>query len=506
MVNKRNGLIPPPPPMEMAMAPGQSGMMLGGQNMPVVAQALANPQGAMPTQPFMPPVQLPDFPTADTSAPILDPAEYQNLQDRAGEQKSMSDQALERYKQLQQEDPEVPSMHQSPFEQSMSHGLQEQITKLMAGSGKEGPLSRFGKGFEAGQQIAGNLIVPLMGAMSHTAGGAMGAAMASQQLRQSVSQQRAQRRAEEDAHNSMLAHLSSIYESMDPQSAKNLFALASAKMKANQAHKTELNQAFTDVLHASKDAQDAQKDVLSAKTKAAEATGDRSLKVFDSKTRAAGVLAEANHRGVLESNEKTRLNNQGEEIGLRRQQLADQKTRGDASASQANANLQEKAQEQVALRLKQLREDLTARNAQNPNMPKYPDAQAYIKRNPAEVEILNKLFKTAGMKATAEDMIAHITDQGKTGAAHASNPLADIMNFANQGANALWPAPGPQPAAKQPDLSSFAKGFKISTQAATAAKQKNYGAAVREAAGAFQKQFNRQPSPEELQRILKEAQ
>lgn len=361
--------------------------------------------GAQPPQqqrPVLSPISLPAFPQMNQN--YMDPAKLKGLQDQAAQQELLAKQASDRYHNIDKELLGEPkSAPQSPFEQMMSKGLQDRMVKLFAGTSEGTASSRFGKGFDLGQQIGAHVLTPLMGVMSHTPGGAIGAAQATQNLQQQVAQEKAQKASQEAAHNSMIASLAQMYETMSPSSTKNLIALASKKMETYKYNAGVKDQAFKDMELTSKDAFSARKDILGLDSTAAEKSDASKLGVFNAKVGAANVEQQGAGRVLAAVDKGTELGNQAKQIDLHKESIGNQKTAAGNADTRATSDRTLKAQEQVALRMKQLREDMGKRNALG--QPAYPNALADFSNNKAELESLGEMMKTAGMKITPEELI-----------------------------------------------------------------------------------------------------
>lgn len=508
--------IPAPPKALFTIGPGVPDWQS------VIAQALMSPgmapfmqlpQAQTPGQaPMQAPVQpgpaqsqMPAFPGNALTQPLMDPNVLKAMEGRAADLKGLSDKANDRYNGINSEFLSGPSPQQSPFEQQMSDGLRDRIVKLLAGSDNS-KMSRFGRGAELGQQIAANFIVPLMGAFSHTPGGAMGAAAATEMLQQRIAQEKAQKAQQESAHNSMIANLSQIYQNLDPKSSKNLLALATQKFQTNKYNSELKNQAFKDAIEAAQKASDAQKDVLTAKTKANSDDSNRQIEGFRAKVQAANVQSEMGKRGADLDNKSKDLQNDADRIKLGRDALNEKTDNDQKGRTLQTDQMRQSAQNQLAMRLGQFRRDLFARNEQG--QPNFPGLGEYVKNNPAEIESMRNLFKNAGLtNTTPEKMLSSIAEEAKQPQAQAGggfDPMKLIQSFL-PGGTPLGSAPQAAPAqAQQADPTGFAKTFKLSDTARHAVKSKDYRPAMSEAAAGFEKAYGRKPTPPELQHILKE--
>lgn len=479
---KELALVPPPPPYQPAIPAGSFAAPSPVQ----IGQALSAPVlpiSAAPPTPFIPGMSpaLPQVP--QLSAIPINPQDLANYRSAVTDLGTQADAAKSRLADIGNQMVSVPTPEPSGFEQMMTQGLQERVQKLL--SDKDDALTRFNKGFDLGQKLASNIVVPLMGSLSHRAGSAMGYAAAGDRMRQISAEADARRIAERHANNAAISNLAQIYESLDPGSAKNLTALAGHRLRADELNRQAQAQAQKDALEAASKYEGAQKNLLDFQRTGTEKENKQALDLFNAGVnRAKAISEEQNRVGAAQDREK-RLPLEERRVTAEEQRLKDEADRGvEAKIDRRTAN-QMKAQEQVALRMRQLRQDLDATNATG--MKKYPNAQEYFKNNPAEIQALSMLMKEAGLSTSAEDMIKSEFERAKPTVAPAAS--GSPLDWIGGALRSLQP---------KMDVIPETPGQAVPPKAGPTGKM----SALQAAHDSFVAKNGRQPTPDELAKLV----
>lgn len=397
--NRRmSGLVPPPPPMS------------------VPPDALA--QGLLAPMPMLRMGETAPAPVISAPQPLPAPgsavpeAMFKQLQDSAAQQSTFAD-ALAQKKFDPMPMPEAPQL--SPFEQMLEQGVQDKMRRLITGEETAG--ERFNKGFDIGQKIAGNILVPLMGTFGN-AGTAMGAAEATQALRQQSAEADRARAAEKHARNSTLAQMVSLWENMSPTSSKNLIQLAASRLKVAQQNREMETEQLKNALSARQNATSAIDTVVKAQLVMGKEDWQRQVDQNNSQMRSTELQSTMTDRGQRQDVAKERL---------KLDQSADKRSEDQLKMSQENGKRDAekfsyaKEQDKLANTFKasqmrmdatkallnadrQLSQDIGAVNTFG--VPKFGDVLGRALSDPAKVAGLQGLIDQAGFKGvTAQGLL-----------------------------------------------------------------------------------------------------
>jgi len=419
------GLSVPPPPNYFVPPPP-----------PPMAPSFANGPGAMPPQ-AMPPgmmqpqadntppaqqINLPGQFQAPQQSPSAVPQQYfQNLLQSAQDQQTMAKSLEDHYQNFQPAPlPEAPQ--QSPFEQHLDQAMQARMMKLLSGGESRG--ERFSKGWDVGQKIAANLIVPLMG-MHGSAGNAIGTAQALGQLKQQAAEGERSRAAEASARNSTIMQMAQMWEGMSPQSSKNLLALASARLKADQTNRENQHQSLKDAIEARHTAVQGANNVLSSAMGMDKDSFEKAYKTYEAQTKGAELQSSVLDRGQRELNDQERLGlaknaDKRDEESLKLQQQGQKDSEAKFTYAQGRDKVTdataENAQKLNAAKslftgLGQMDKDASAVNLMG--QPKYgADFLDRITNNPGRMAVVDTFAKQAGIKVDAKTIFDAMKAKG----------------------------------------------------------------------------------------------
>lgn len=437
---KPGGLIPPPPPMSpgvqlasllspQAVAISQlPSMAAPGGFMQGPAQAQMQPQG-MPQQApqGMPQQQQPQMPSMLNTAQLMrtmapDPAMVQGLQNTLGSQQTLANQAQDRLKDISKDFLPVPTQHQTKFESFLQDNLQKQI--MQAFTQKQSKGDKFSRGYDMGQRIASDLVIPLFGLHSHKLGAAAGANEAAQAIKGNLANSEQGRRQTEAARNNLMLNLAQAYESMDPNSSKNLSALLGKQIEAQNANRQKANDAR-------KDAGDTLENVAKTQEKLAGLNSPKDmvnalLQQEGHGIQAAGLGLRKDEFAQKQSNDAQNQTRANSELAVQQQ---------NAKTAEGNLNV---AKNSLGLRQKELqqkidntsnedkRKDFTQQLASTKELERFVrlnaiDAMApmaggnggakyagyadFLEKNPVQKRIFQKLADGAGMKGLDPDSV-----------------------------------------------------------------------------------------------------
>lgn len=401
---RQTGFVPPPPPVVPNM----------------LAQGLIAPQGY---QSMMPQIDSPTPAPAPMQAPATTPLQPMGMPPGfadalLGSMNGDADilkSARDDYNNFQgMALPEAPE--RSPFENMVGEAMKQKMTDLI--TGKESPGQRFGRGYDAGQKIAGNILVPLMGMLSKDAGTAIGTAQATQQLKQQSMEADRQRAAERHANNSSLLQMAELWQNLDKDSAKNLLSLASQRLKVTKENSDARNDKFGRLLTAEHNHNSLANQLVQTLLKAQDQTFDQTAGSNKDAREGFELNNKIRHQGVQESNDAV-------EMGLKKKadvradkQLDLTKDSRDLAAKKFAAGQEQdktantfKAagqmfdnQKYLSGALRQILTDSQAKNALG--QPRFgSDYLDRILSNPGHLGVLDELAKKAGVKTTATEML-----------------------------------------------------------------------------------------------------
>lgn len=262
MAQKNNGLVPPPPPYipQFTMPMPQQGAF---QQQPPMTLA-------PPVQPKLDPtggVPLPQAPNTQAMLSGPSEADLSTLRGYSNAQNRFAQMRMQQYGDNPNPFPTVGQMPQSDFDQVMQQRLQGQIMQSL--DSQNSPGDRFGKGFDAGQQLAASVVIPAIGSFG-SGNDAIGTLAASQMMQDNLKGRQAQRSANKQALNNSLINLSSLYENVSPQSAKNIAALMKMNMERQKMNLDYQNKVGDDVMSALKGSGDATARLMEIQSKAGE--------------------------------------------------------------------------------------------------------------------------------------------------------------------------------------------------------------------------------------------
>ena len=407
MQKKRStGLIPPPPPVVPQLSQG----LAPPSFMPMQAPRYDSPDPVLMATPPQQQTQ-----TQQLKPMTLPPEFAKTLLDSLSAQDAIVKKANSDVTNFQpMELPNAPEL--SPFEQQLNEGLQQRMQDLI--TGKESVGQRFGRGFDVGQKLAANILVPLMGTFSGDAGSAMGLAEATRMLKQQSVENDRQRAAERSANNSSLLNLANLWQNLDPKSAKNLSTLASQRLRVAKENNDTRNDKVSKLLQAQHNRDMLANQMLSTILKANDQVFDQSAAVNKDSRDTLELSDKLRHRGVTESVQKEtlELKKKGDKRDAERltlsknadaraaQKLIADETQDKAVNTFKEANQKFENQKLLNTALRNLTNDSQAKNALG--QPKY--GADYIDRilsNPGYVSLLDDLAKKSGVNLTAKEML-----------------------------------------------------------------------------------------------------
>lgn len=222
--SKPLGLIPPPPAVSLAALPPGMPNLMSPQMTEMIPQYDTRAPLQFPgTGASLPQINLPEVPnTAGLLSPGFSETEMSGINALRGSFGS----ELEAAKRRRDSAGDVGSglsLNPEPdaFTTAVSDKLRQGILNTFAQGDSYG--DRFTRGFETGQSLAANILVPAFGAFGG-AGNAAGMLQSTDMMNKQVATSKAQRAQERNQMNQSLLNLSSLYEKMDPKSTANVIA------------------------------------------------------------------------------------------------------------------------------------------------------------------------------------------------------------------------------------------------------------------------------------------
>lgn len=461
---KKQELVPPPPPTFSLPAIAQSLNLMGQQApqpgamqpMPDLRAFMAGTQPVPVPQPPATPAQssfVPDLTDAEASY-----AHLKSLAQGARDNASAPTGMLPSFVKFDPDTGEISSTKtQSPMEKLISDRLGKDVMHGLTGGSDK--MDRFDKGYSIGQRIAASLVVPALGVFGHGAGTAAGANAAVAQLEQQVANERAQQRADHHARNESMYRLATMWESLDPKSAKNLnerLKLHLEGLKANNDLQHNLN---TAALGATKDESNAATELAKIKqTGQNEQFKAGSIKYGQDLDRVRALQGENQFQAQLYNmlGERDYRHFQGL-MQLHNANTADQKFDFEKKNAAIQNQLKQSGIEGEAVKSLDQELRLEAQNAMATNalgQPKYPNYDKYLAADGVQAGIEKKI-KLAGLegKLTAKQALGAIVNQmqqQQTQGGGGGIDLSWILPFASNAAKGLVntmngggaPAPG----------------------------------------------------------------
>ncbi|HEY9791710.1 MAG TPA: hypothetical protein V6D22_15000 [Candidatus Obscuribacterales bacterium] len=486
-----------PPPLMQALAGALGGSGGGAITLP---QAVGSPPAiGVPTKPV-----LPTPPTAQQ----IDPVTAAGLEDEATNAGRIANQLEDQARGFT--GLTMPAQaQQSDFERQMETGLQNRMRDLLIG--RESAGERFDKGFDLGQKLAANIMVPLAGVMSKSAGAKMGYAQVAPMLRQQAQEADRARAAELAQRNNLLMQMSQLWENMSPQSSKNLMELAKQRLAVEQSNRSAQNDALRNALSARANAGLAEERLFNAKNSIGKENWDRSLAEYNAKLHNADTQSNIDNRAFMQgvenqrlSNDQQRLQNEGTRIGLeqRAQDRGDQQFAFNKGQAATATNFRK--QELQANALKELlgatytaQKDAAAPGAIFGTL-RYPGLVDKMTGNPAYMSAMQSMIDRAGLPGVnAQDLLRSaavkqkMMQSAKSGGFDLGGALNAVANPINAMANGVQREVFPTTAQPQ--------------QAPPRQAASNAGK-LDEAIVSLQKKLGRAPTPDEVRQALKGGQ
>jgi hypothetical protein len=347
-------------------------------------------------------VQVPTAPDTTGSVYAPSPAEINAQEALLGANQGMMNLAVQQLKDAPGFSP-VQYPNPTGFEQGLQQSLQKQITDTLAQRQSFG--DRFGRGFDQGQKVAANVLVPLVGLFGG-AGGAAGALQATQSLNQNVRDSQQLRMSHEQALNSALVNLSSLYESLDPKSAKNAAALMKFNLERLKMVNDMRQQAFSNAQNAIGGFSNQLGKLSEIQRNAANDKATAQRGDFSNQLGAATLQANLGERSFNNRAKLEELAQGDKRIKQSEDQLAFEKLKDTRLAEQfkREQTLREKAAESAAANqyLTQYRLPMVMSLMTNTfGGPKVPGLQEAYNNDPGALAAINKLRGLAGIPGEA---------------------------------------------------------------------------------------------------------
>lgn len=284
--------------------------------------------------------------------------------------------------------------------------------------------SRFGRGFDIGQNIAANTLVPLVGLFGG-AGNAIGAYEATRALRQNVAQNQMRRAQEESTLNQAMTNLASLYENISPQSAKNIDLLLRRQIDTSKLNSDMQQSAQKDILSLSKDIANSEDKLAQLQqTQKRDYAEARHKSIFD-QLQAGQLQQSLNNFASQDANRQANTLLRGQELTQRNQQFDQQQTLR-----------QQEVREKALVNLERfLRLNATNAMAQSGSDYKFKGFADYFAKNPATRRIYQQYAEAAGLGDLNPDVVFKAFSTQEPGQEQDSGNLLDA--FLSMGAKAV---------------------------------------------------------------------
>jgi hypothetical protein len=355
---------------------------------------------------------------------------------------------------------------------------------------------RFDRGFARGQKIAASTIVPLIGALTHKGGMAMGLNEASNNLKAHADADMAATGSHKAQRNQLLMQMANMWQTMDPNSQKNLLALSTENLRQRKESEAEHRALQKDFLTAA--AQHNNMSLQGAKMRVRQDQNDIKNDQVDRRLDSTkkNTTSQIDRRAAQTKNDGEKLI-LSKNSGVR----ADK----NLAVQQGYLGLAGRASNRADAKAKT---DLVSKG-EKMSLAK---SEAERKGNVAAANMLNGLAKTAG----AVDQNGKLKDPNAL--ERFSNPfyqkvmqsVIDKSSLKGTTAADLLPALAPKPKAAAAASGPGGGGLDLLTKAAGAIGDKLTGktgassgprfADPHEAAAAYVAEFGKKPTPDELKK------
>lgn len=433
-------LVPPPPPVTpsfLAMQPpiAGAGLMMTEQPAFMPAQGMQ-----MPRLDFgRPQVNIPALPVDELSA-LNKPVDMTGLRDLRNKQVGILDNATQAANSPQpfmpdlvQQDPItgrlMAAQQADAFHQFMSDNIKQSLLNEMA----SGP-SRFDQGFNTGQQIAANIVTPLIGLFGG-GGTAAGANVATQELKAEVLRREQMQKQQKREQNQTLINLTQLYDGLDPNSAKNISSLISKQIEINQARNNQRRQLQQDVAKATADLADTEGKLIQGERSDRDRKMKTILDMDSHDMRAAELQAQLGNQNASDSKatydilEKAAQNGADNKLKQEKQAL-DVK---EFDLKQANSR-----NEVLAKLGNTIRQMTAAATTTSGGALKNPGYAQAIASNPALAKVFAQQMKAAGLEGLKpEDVFSAFSGESAPQAPESPDLFAGLGGAMNQAGAAV---------------------------------------------------------------------
>ena len=334
----------------------------------------------------------------------VDLTPLQNANDQAQTQLTQAQQRLAQVpnQQLQYTPPQP-----TDFENMMQQALQQRFMTAM--KGENSFADRFDRGFDMGQKIAANTIVPALGVFGKGAAG-LGAVQATESLKNHVHQAAQERSAQKQAINQTLMNLSAAYENLSPTSAKNAAAHLAQMLQYHQYNWQVERDAQTGVNSALQTADTAAHNLTQARQTGASGMASAYNSGYGNLLGGARVEQTDSQNNVhnqfqgIGAVQKQQEIGQGQEkIGLQKQEIADKDKQAGATNARENTKLQIAAMGELNKTYKDLATKMTGTTNGLMGGQKNPGYGAMIGSIPGQRELIRKLANQAGLNSMSDE-------------------------------------------------------------------------------------------------------
>lgn len=361
----------------------------------------------------------PQMPIGDLMRLVApNPADVQALQNTSQQMQDQSTAAQDRLSNINSEFMPIPQQHQSQFQNFITDNLQKQLTSELAKSQAPSRSDKFNRGWDMGQKLAANLVIPLMGLHAKGLGSAAGANAAMESLKGQVAQSEQNRKAQEHAHNNTVMNLAQMYEKMDPNSAANIADLLGRQVQAMNYNKTVKQEAQKNSMDALDKVAGVQEKLAGINSTGNKETANVIQRNQEQNIGVAGLGLRGQEFQQKSGKDAEELGNQKSLLGLKREELKVSQgslaaRQGEIQSKMADSKTDnERADLKLQLEATQQLERYMRINATNAMAPgvggagkKFANYSEFLEKNPAEKQMFNTLAKAAGMKNVDPDKV-----------------------------------------------------------------------------------------------------